>query len=166
MRTAILIPGSWTPQAADQDLTGSTCNSCRSGSAVTQRRSAIAAPRSSGDLRFLAHLMQFPSFGIQRGHRGRVVVEDFLHDMLRDVLVNQDRPVGVPDLVRGRLERDTALLQCGMPDLRPLLLTQIGLVGVAGLLPPAPPALCAQPLAGVPARPLPAALAPALRPGV
>src|SRR6266852_2035961 len=37
--------------------------------------------------------------GVMRGHLGRVVIEDFLHDMLGDVTVDQDRPEGVPPLV-------------------------------------------------------------------
>src|SRR5262245_61374975 len=92
-----------------------------------------------------------------------------MHHGLR-VLPGVDQPGGVrvPDLVGGRLERDTAARNGAGPDPVPDLLVQVGLVGIAGLLPATPGATgrggppVAHSLAAVVPRPLPAARAPAL----
>ena len=84
-------------------LTGSMCNSCRSGSAVTQRRSVIADPRSSDDLRFLARLMQFPRVGVALRGRHAGMAKSLLDYSDMYSLLDQKRGGRMPGIVNSRV---------------------------------------------------------------
>ena len=87
-------------------LTGSTRNSCRSGSPASQRHAGIAEPCSSGDLRFLARLMQFPIVLISHGGVYVLVAEYELGDVGRHAVedrVGGEEPAEVVGLEVQRL---------------------------------------------------------------